>query len=120
MTPDEPRGDRSPRNAVALAAAIAELGIECALEVRGGLALLLPTQDSVIALQDDETRRAVLALAKEHGFTHVAIELPSERRKSSTPPTDARLLRELVGDLDDALAVVSHLPRPPVPRGRVL
>jgi hypothetical protein len=94
VTPNEPRGDRSSRNGVALAAAIAELGIECALEVRGGLALLLPTADGVAALQVDDSRRAVLALAKEHGFTHVAIELPSERRRSSTPPTDAPLLRD--------------------------
>jgi len=36
----------------------------------------------------------VLALAKEHGFTHVAIELPSERRRSSTPPPDAPVLRD--------------------------
>jgi hypothetical protein len=90
----ELRGDRTSRNAVALAAAIAELGIDCALEARGGLALLLPTPEGVAALQVDESRRAVLALAKEHGFTHVAIELPSERRKSSTPATDASLLRD--------------------------
>ena len=90
----ELRGERTSRNAVALAAAIAELGIDCALEARGGLALLLPTPEGVAALQVDESRRAVLALAKEHGFTHVAIELPSERRKSSTPPTDAPVLRD--------------------------
>ncbi len=94
MTSDEPRGDRSGRNASALAAAIAELGIGSALEVRGGLALLLPTPDGVVALQVDETRRAVLALARLHGFTHVAIELPNDRRMSSTPPTDAPLLRD--------------------------
>lgn len=94
MTPDEPRGDRSRRNATALAAAIAELGIACTLEVRGGLALLLPTADAVASLQVDETRRAVLALAKQHGFTHVAIELPNDRRKSSTRTTDASLLRD--------------------------
>ncbi len=94
MTSDEPRGDRSSRNAVALAAALATRGIDCALEVRGGLALLLPTLDGVAALQVEETRRAVLALAKDHGFTHVAIELPSERRKPSTPPTDAPFLRD--------------------------
>lgn len=89
----EPRGDRTSRNAVALAAAIAELGIDCALEARGGLALLLPTPEGVAALQVDESRRAVVALAREHGFTHVAIELPSERRRSSTP-ADAPLLRD--------------------------
>jgi hypothetical protein len=91
---NEQRGDRSARNAVALAAAIAKLGIECALEVRGGLALLLPTVEGVTALQADENRRAVLSLAKEHGFTHVAIELPGDRRRSSTSPTDAPLLRD--------------------------
>jgi len=91
---NEHRGDRSARNAVALGAAIAKLGIECALEVRGGLALLLPTVEGVAALQADENRRAVLSLAKEHGFTHVAIELPSDRRRSSTSPTDAPLLRD--------------------------
>jgi hypothetical protein len=94
VTTNELRGDRSPRNAVALAGAIATLGIECALEVRGGLALLLPSPEGVAALQLDESRRAVLSLAKEHGFTHVAIELPSERRRSSTPPIDAPLLRD--------------------------
>jgi len=94
MTPDEVRGDRSPRNGVALAAAVAKLGIDCALEVRGGLALLLPTAEGVAALQVDESRRAVLSLAKEHGFTHVAIELPSDRRRASTPPIDAPLLRD--------------------------
>jgi hypothetical protein len=94
MTPDETREDRSARNAVALASAIAKLGIDCALEVRGGLALVLPTPEGAAALQVDEKRRSVLALAKEHGFTHVAIELPNERRRSSTPPTDAPLLRD--------------------------
>jgi hypothetical protein len=94
VTPDEVRGDRSARKAAALATAIAKLGVECALEVRGGLALLLPTAEGAAALQQDGTRRAVLALAKEHGFTHVAIELPNERRKVSTPSTDAPLLRD--------------------------
>jgi hypothetical protein len=56
--------------------------------------LLLPSPEGVAALQLDESRRAVLSLAKEHGFTHVAIELPSERRRSSTPPIDAPLLRD--------------------------
>ena len=94
MTPNDVRGDRSARNGVALAAALAMRGIECALEVRGALALLLPKPEGVAALQVDENRRAVLALAKEHGFTHVAIELPTERRRSSTPSTDAPLLRD--------------------------
>jgi len=76
---DPGRGDRTGRNASALAAAIAALGVQCTLEARGGLALLLPVPASIERLQHHETRRAVLALAREHGFTHVAIELPKER-----------------------------------------
>jgi hypothetical protein len=87
------RGDRATRNATALAAAIARLGVQCSLEVRGGLALLLPVTSSVEALQSPDTRRAVLALAREHGFTHVAIELPSDRRGAGRE-TDAPLLRD--------------------------
>lgn len=73
------RGDRTGRNAAALAVAIAELGIQCSLEARGGLALLMPVAESVGALQSPETRDTVLALARAHGFTHVAIELPGDR-----------------------------------------
>jgi hypothetical protein len=92
MTESE-RGDRTSRNAAALAVAIAELGVQCSLEVRGGLALLLPVQESVPTLQLPDTRRAVLALARAHGFTHVAIELPSDRRGGERG-TGASLLRD--------------------------
>ncbi len=93
MTSPE-RGDRTGRNAASLGAAIAALGIHCSLEVRGGLALLLPVPASVEKLQDPETRRAVLALAREHGFTHVGIELPSDRRGAEARDADAPLLRD--------------------------
>jgi hypothetical protein len=89
----EARGDRTGRNATALAAAIAELGLECAIEARGGLVLLMPSAGSVAKLAEDETRRAALALAKQHGFTHVGIELPSDRR-TAAPDPDAPLLRD--------------------------
>jgi hypothetical protein len=87
------RGDRTTRNASALALEIAALGVRCALEARGGLALLLPETGSVEMLQSSDTRRAVLALARQHGFTHVAIELPSDRRGAGRE-TDAPLLRD--------------------------
>jgi len=86
------RGDRTARNAAALASAIAELGVQCSLEARGGLALLQPVQESVASLQSPETRRAVLALARAHGFTHVAIELPKDRRGAGERGSDAPLL----------------------------
>jgi hypothetical protein len=91
---DPGRGDRTGRNASALAAAIAELGVQCVLEARGGLALMLPTQPGVEKLQDPDTRRAVLALARQHGFTHVAIELPHDGRDGETANEDASLLRD--------------------------
>jgi hypothetical protein len=87
------RGDRTARNATALAAAIAQLGVQCSLEARGGLVLLLPVKASVEALQSLDTRRAVLALCREHGFTHVGVELPSDRRGAERD-ADAPLLRD--------------------------
>ena len=94
MTDAQPeRGDRTARHATTLAAGIAALGVRCALEPRGGLALLLPETGSVEMLQSPDTRRAVLALARQHGFTHVAVELPSDRR-SAGRETDAPLLRD--------------------------
>lgn len=81
------------RNASALAAAIAELGLRCSLEERGGLVVLLPVSSSMEALRSAGTRRDVLALAKQHGFTHVAIELPSDRGGAGRD-TDAPLLRD--------------------------
>jgi len=88
------RGDPTGRNAEALATAIAELGVPCSLEARGGLAVVMPVLESVAALRAPETRRAVLSLAREHGFTHVAIELPSERRGAGSRENDATLLRD--------------------------
>jgi hypothetical protein len=90
---DTNRGDRTARNATALAARLAELGLACAIEARGKLVLLMPDQATVAKLADDTLRRAALALAKEHGFTHAAIELPSDRRRAD-PDSDATVLRD--------------------------
>lgn len=90
MTREADRGDRTTRNAAALAEGITALGLDCAIEARGGLALLLPASDSVAKLAQIDTRRAALALARQHGFTHVAIELPNDRRtrrSTVTPPS---------------------------------
>jgi len=90
---DSPRGDRTARNATALAAGLAALGLTCAIEARGKLVLLMPDQESVIKLADESLRRAALALAKEQGFTHAAIELPNDRRRAD-PDADAAVLRD--------------------------
>jgi hypothetical protein len=92
VTPSS-RGDRTARNATALATGLAQLGLTCAIEARGKLVLLMPDQESVLKLADETLRRAALTLAKEHGFTHAAIELPNDRRRSG-PDVDATVLRD--------------------------
>ena len=63
----------------ALAAALQAMGLECRVEPRENLALITSTE-SRPSFVDGELRRRVLALAREHGFTHVAIELgPADR-----------------------------------------
>lgn len=86
------RGDRATQDAAALAAAISELGIRCSLEPRGGLAVLVPLGSSMVMLQSADTRRALVALAKQHGFTHVAVELPGDH--GAAHDADAPLLRD--------------------------
>ncbi|HTK49730.1 MAG TPA: hypothetical protein VL328_17245 [Gemmatimonadaceae bacterium] len=93
MSADAERGDRTARNATALAREIAALGVRCAVEARAGLALLLPVAESVAALEVPATRRTVVELARRFGFTHVAVELPKDRRTSSAP-ADATVLRD--------------------------
>lgn len=90
---EEQRGDRTARNAEALARGLAELGLGCSVEARGKLVLLLPDEVSVAKLADEPTRRAALALAKEHGFTHAAIELPNDRRRADAD-ADATVRRD--------------------------
>ena len=58
--------------------ALNERGVPGKVEVRGPLAVLIVTPDIMAKLGDAEIRRTALAIAREHGFTHMAIELRSE------------------------------------------
>lgn len=58
-----------------LEGALAERGLVVRVESRAGLCVLIADADTVAKLGNVEVRRSALALAKEHGFTHVAIEL---------------------------------------------
>lgn len=58
-----------------LEGALAERGLVVRVEPRAGLAVLIADEATVARLGDTELRRTALALAREHGFTHVAIEL---------------------------------------------
>ena len=62
-------------DAMALAAALRSAGIACEVEARAALALIVASPAEVTRLAADDRRRGVLALARQHGFTHVAVEL---------------------------------------------
>ena len=61
-------------SAAALAEALAAHGIACAVEARETLAVLVPSSDAA-ELAAPERRELAVRLAREHGFTHVAVEL---------------------------------------------
>jgi hypothetical protein len=67
----------------ALGHALLARGIRASVEARGSLAVLLPLSDPD-AFADAAVRDQVLALAREHGFTHVAVELLGAPRVSGT------------------------------------
>lgn len=61
-------------SAALLATALRAAGVPCDVESWDGLAVIrLETGPS--CLGDDHLRRRILALAREHGFTHAAVEL---------------------------------------------
>ncbi len=71
-----PRGSAEDRDReTALARALERADMTCAVEARGGLALLICDESQQARLASSDARRAVLALAKQHGFTHIAVEL---------------------------------------------
>ena len=51
---------------------VRESGMECRVEVRDRLAILVPEHGGQLSA---EQRRQILQLAKSEGFTHVAVEL---------------------------------------------
>lgn len=77
-----------PPDASAFAAALRAAGIACDVEARAALALIVVPAADATRLATDDLRRRVLALAREHGFTHVAVELPAD-----APEGDAPVLR---------------------------
>ncbi len=74
-----------PGGPSALERGLTELGVPCRVESRAGLAVLIATPDVAARLGEAELRRQALALAREHGFTHVAIELRSDADAKHAP-----------------------------------
>ncbi len=79
-------------SAESLETALRSRGIHCRVGARDRLALLLPDEDfaagDLAGLEDTAFRRETVALAREHGFTHVALELVDE------PAGDAAVHRD--------------------------
>jgi hypothetical protein len=63
------------RKADALVAALVGMGTPAAVEPRGTLVVLRVSADVMTRLAEPSVRREMIALAKEQGFTHVAVEL---------------------------------------------
>jgi hypothetical protein len=75
---DARAAEGAPDRATALAAELAALGVSCCVEERASLALLVPSGGAVERFETPEVRRAVAAAARRQGFTHVALELPTD------------------------------------------
>jgi len=52
-----------------------DTGLECRVEVRDRLAILIPGKGGDEGHLSAEQRRLILQVAKSEGFTHVAVEL---------------------------------------------
>ena len=65
----------SKRKADLLAQSLAGMGLPARVEPRAMLAVIQVSADLMARLAEPDVRRAVLALAREQGFTHVAVEL---------------------------------------------
>ncbi len=76
----------------ALEGALAERGLVVRVESRAGLAVLIADAATVARLGDAALRREALALAREHGFSHVAIEMRGD--PGDVPRPDAPLSRD--------------------------
>lgn len=65
-------------SAPSLAAALAAHGVDARVEARDALAVItVPNGEAAERLRDPDLRRAVIALAAQHGFKTVALELAS-------------------------------------------
>jgi hypothetical protein len=65
-------------SAESLREALAALGLRCAVEERGALAVLSLEGDAAL-LRDPVIRARALAITSEHGFTHLALEVADAR-----------------------------------------
>ena len=55
--------------------ALRAIGIDCTVEAREKLAIIVPSASSR-DFSEASLRRSAIALLAEHGFTHLALEIP--------------------------------------------
>jgi hypothetical protein len=67
----------SGRSREALEHALHALGVSCRVEAWDALAVAIPARGDR-RLEDPELRRRAVAIAREHGFSHLALELVEE------------------------------------------
>lgn len=72
-------------DASAFASALRSVGFGCTVEARARLALLVADADVVLRLAEPAARREVIALARTHGFTNVAVELNPTPSRARAP-----------------------------------
>ena len=72
-------------DASAFASALRTLDLACTVEARARLALLVADAAAAARLAAPDTRREVIALARAHGFTNVAVELTPTPGRPGAP-----------------------------------
>jgi hypothetical protein len=70
--------------------ALRDLGIPCRVEAHEALAVAIP-EPGERGFENDDLRRRAIALARAHGFSHLAVELPNV--ENAPPPDRATLPR---------------------------
>jgi hypothetical protein len=65
------------------------LGLRVSVEAWDALAVAIPDAHER-GLEDPERRKQAIALARSHGFSHLAIELPERGREASDRATLSR------------------------------
>lgn len=65
-------------SAEVLETALASLGVRGRIETRDRLAVLIATDDEAVVLLDEATRGRAVAIAREHGYANLALELTDD------------------------------------------
>jgi hypothetical protein len=61
------------------------MGLRCSVEAWDALAVAIPEADER-AFENPEVRRRAIALAREHGFAHLAVELRDAGNDAARAP----------------------------------